>query len=332
MGKDAESEGLDIDSVMDSVAAGMAAGGDAGADAAGDDAGGADAGTQGGQDTGAEEFLPAPQSWKKEMHGIWDKLEKGEPLTREESRQATRYYNEREKQMLAGLEGYKGDAGYGRTLREAIKPFTDVLKAQGVDEVKAVTFLLNAHKGLSDPRTAKDWYARIAKSYGIEAAQAAADAAGGAAAGGQQDPAVQALMAQVQEIRGHLTEQQQREYEARVASTSKEVEAFASDPAHPYFDECGEHIAKLIAAGYSLKDAYEAAVWANPVTRQKELGRIEKERAEEQRKKTAEAANSARRAAKTNVKGRDTARASTEPAGSMDDTLRETLAEIKSRT
>ena len=139
-------------------------------------------------------------------------------------------------------------------------------------------------------------------------------------------------MAEVQEIRGHLTERQQAELAQRKEATSKEVEAFASDPAHPYFDEVSEDIVKLIGAGYSLKDAYEKAVWANPVTRQKELGRIQKETTEAERKKAADAARQAKKASSTNVKGRDQARASTEPAGTIDETLRETLADIKART
>lgn len=326
-----EAETLELDSVMDQVAAGMDTSGlqDAGEDGADE---GADApidtgspAADAGASTETDEDLSVPQSWKKEMHPIWDKLAKGVPLDAKESRQAAKYYREREQQMLTGLEGYKGDAGYGRTMREAFKPFADVLKSQGVDEVKALTFLLNAHKGLSDPRTAKDWYGRIAKSYGIEAANAMA-------ASDDTPPAVQAALERIQRVEGFLTEQQQREQEQRVEATRKEVDAFASDPKHPYFDECSEDIAKLIGAGYSLQDAYEKAVWANPVTRQKELGRMQKEQAEAAKKKALEAAKQARKGTAVNVKGRDTARASTEPAGSMDDTLRETLADIKTRT
>lgn len=314
MGQAAQAEGLDIDSVMDSVASGM--------DTAADD-----------QDTGHEETstpskaiekaapdddIPMPQSWKKEWEQDW----KATPKTARER------FIEREKQMLSGLEGYKTNASYGEKLRKAIEPYMDVLKAQGVDEVKAITYLLNAHKGLSDPRQSKTWLERVAKSYGVTMEQAAA----AASAGAQTAPEVKAALERLDRLEGHLTEREQAEQAARKEATSKDVEAFASDPAHPYFDECSEDIVKLIGAGYSLKDAYEKAVWANPVTRQKELGRMQKEQAEEARKKALETARQAKKSSAPNVKGRDSARASTEPAGTLDETLRETLASIKTRT
>ncbi len=45
--------------------------------------------------------------------------------------------------MLDGIEQYKGDAGFGKTLREVMAPYKPMLAAQGVDEPKAVQYLLN---------------------------------------------------------------------------------------------------------------------------------------------------------------------------------------------
>lgn len=319
MGQAAEAEGLDIDSVMDQVAGeiGSVDTEDPGNDTAADTT----AAPAGAETVTDVDDIPMPQSWKKEWEPDWK-------LTPKQSRQR---FIEREKQMLDGLEGYKGDAGYGRNMRKAFEPYMDILKAQGVDEVKAIAYLLNAHKGLSDPATAKDWYGRIAKSYGIDLGQpaAAASATDGAAAPADH-PAVKAAMERIERVEGFLNEQQEREHKARVETTQKEVDEFASK--HEDFDELSEDIAKLIRAGYTLADAYEKAKWANPVTRQKELGRIQKEQAEEQRKKALEVARQAKKGAGVNVKGRDSARASTEPAGDLDETLRETLADIKSRT
>lgn len=307
---------LDIDSAMDQVAAGI--------DTSTLDEGLGDAPAQEQEVAApAEQVLddiPMPQSWKKEWEPDW----KATPKTARER------FIEREKQMLAGLEGYKGDAGYGRQLREAFKPYADLLKQQGVDEVKAVQYLLSAHQRLSNAQTPAEqrmqYLHDLAKSYGIQLSAAPAQA------GEDTPPALKAALDRLQRVEGVLTEQQQREQEQRVAATKSEVDAFASDQAHPYFDECSEDIAKLIRAGYSLKDAYDKAVWANPVTRQKELGRMQKEQAEAAKKKALEVAKQARKGTAVNVKGRDTAHASTEPAGSVEDTLRETLADIKSRT
>ena len=55
-----------------------------------------------------------------------------------------------------------------------------------------------------------------------------------------------------------------------------EVNAFAADPEHPYFDELSDEIVAILKTGASLAEAYEKAVWANPVTREKEILRRQK--------------------------------------------------------
>ena len=58
--------------------------------------------------------------------------------------------------------------------------------------------------------------------------------------------------------------------EAR-AKTEAEVNNFANDGNHPYFDELADEIAIQIKAGKGLQDAYDTALFANPVTRAKEM-------------------------------------------------------------
>ena len=44
------------------------------------------------------------------------------------------------------------------------------------------------------------------------------------------------------------------------------METFALDTkAHPYFDEVADDIIALLKTGASLQEAYDKAVWANPV-------------------------------------------------------------------
>jgi septal ring-binding cell division protein DamX len=68
-----------------------------------------------------------PKSWSKDKHELWSKLPPD----------AQDYYEQREKQFLDGLEQYKGDATYGRSLRE-IAPLRAAPEAQGLDENKAI--------------------------------------------------------------------------------------------------------------------------------------------------------------------------------------------------
>lgn len=281
----------------------------------------------------AVDDLPVPKSWAKEMHPIWDKLAKGQALLPDEAKRAAKYYNERETQMAEGARTQNTDAEYGRTLRGVIGKHEDVLRAQGLDATKAVDYLFNAHRQLStgtaEQRMA--YLGKVAASYGLKlGADAGVDAATA------ETPAMRELRERQERIEQSINQDNQRRYEEVRTATAKEVETFASDPKNLYFDECADHICMLLKADpkMPLGDAYSTAVWANPVTRQKELARIQQETDKANRERTAAAAKAAKKGTSTNVKGRDTARAPTAPAASLanlDDVMRETHAEIRSR-
>ena len=80
-----------------------------------------------------------------------------------------------------------------------------------------------------------------------------------------------------------------------------------------------------------LLDAYEQAVWANPVTRAKEQERLRLESEVNLRKEAEEAATAAKRGRGTVIQGRDTP-VSSDALGSIEDTMKETLKQINSRT
>lgn len=262
---------------------------------------------------------PAPKSWAKEKHELWSKL----PLDAQE------YYETREKQMLDGLEQYKEHSAFGKQMREVIAPYKAFITAQGADEPKAVQFLLNAHYRLStaNPQERAQYFTHLAKSYGIDLAGLKPEDAAAVA-----DPHVKALQDQVNNLATSLTAREQQTLNEARGKVQKDVEAFASDPKHQYFDECSEDIVALIQAGHTLEAAYEKAVYANPVTRAKELARLQADSEKALREKSKTEAEAARKAAGTNVRSRDTRRAPTEPKGSMEDTMRATLKEIRGRT
>ena len=256
----------------------------------------------------------APKSWPKEMHEHWGKTD---PKVQD-------YWETREKQMLDGLEQYKGDAGLGKTLKEVITPYKPILEAAGMDETTAVRSLLNAHyrltQGTAEQRQAA--YQELGKNLGLIQPDPNV----------QVDPQVRQLQEKLSAIESTITNSQQRALQETQAKVSKEVEAFASDTKHPYFDEVADDIVAMIQAGRSLEDAYEKAVWANPVTRQKEMTRLQTENEAKLKDKAKQEAEKARQAASTNVRGRETRRTPTEPKGTMEDTMKETLREIKTRT
>lgn len=259
----------------------------------------------------------APKSWPKEMHEHWSKTD---PKVQE-------YWETREKQMLDGLEGYKTDAGFGKQIKEIAAPYAAMLQAQNIDAPKAFQYLLNAHYKLSSAQPAERpaLIAQLLKQYGIDPTSFKHDDA-------PVDPKVKALEDRVNQLHTSMTARERAALTEAQSRIAKDVEAFASDPAHPYFEEVAEDIVAMIQAGHELKDAYEKAIWANPVTRQKEIARLNTENETKLREKAKAEAEKAKKASGSNVRSRDTRKAPTEPKGSMEDTLHETMREINSRT
>lgn len=263
---------------------------------------------------------PAPKTWPKEMHDHWAKTPK----------EVQDYWDTREKQMLDGLDQYKTDAGYGKQMRDAINPYMALIQSQGVEPPQAVQYLLNAHYKLStgSPSQKAEYFSTLAKQYGVEL--------DGSSNQEQQqvDPAIRAMQDELHVLRQAINSGNQQQIDAERTRIQSEVNAFAADPAHPYFDEVSDEIVALLKSGATLKDAYDKAVWANPVTRQKEMARLQTEQEKSLREKAIAEAEAKKKAASTTIRNRDTQRTPTGPRATMnglDGALRETMREIKSR-
>lgn len=258
---------------------------------------------------------PVPKTWPKEMHEHWSKVD---PAVQD-------YWNTREEQMLQGIGQYKDEAAFGKALREVINPYQAMITAQGLDAPKAVSYLLNAHYKLSNASEAERgaYFSELAKTYGVDLSKVAPAA--------QMPPELKSLHDELNSIKSQMRTREQAAVTQAQAQIRSEVEKFASDPAHPYFEDVADDIVPFLQAGADLQTAYEKAVWANPITRAKEQARQTAE-AEAKRKENARLdALKSRPAAATNVRSRDTNRTPTEPVGTMEDTMKRTLAEIRSR-
>ena len=141
----------------------------------------------------------------------------------------------------------------------------------------------------------------------------------------------------MQQILRAQHEEQTRKYNDVKAKVESDVAAFAdakdehNNPKHPYFNDVADDIIPFLNAGASLQDAYDKAVWANPVTRAKEQARLKTEAEKSLRERSKTEAHAAAKASSANVRNRDTRKAPTEPVGKMEDTMKETLADIKAR-
>lgn len=265
----------------------------------------------------------APKSWAKEQHERWAKLDKD----------TQDYIELREKQALDGITQYSEKAKRADSWETAVKDYMPLIQSQGVQPQEAVRYLFEAHKNLSSgsPEQKAAYLARVAQSYGIDIKAVTPQA--------EEPAAVRELRERTERLERERNEERaarEKEEGARIAS---EVQTFADakdekgNPKHPYFDECHEDIVAYIKAGHALDKAYEKAVYANPVTRAKELARLKTEEEAALRAKAKKEADTARHASRSNVNSRDTKRAPTaSKVGNWEAGLEETLKEIKART
>lgn len=266
--------------------------------------------------------LGAPSTWTKEALQEWAQVPervKQEILKREDD-------------MMKGMEQYKTAANLGQQYDTVVEPYRALLAAENVNPVELFQNFAANHYLLSrgTPEQKVQLAANMLQHYQIDLNALLTQFSRSPTPA---DPKIQNLERQVQTLTQTLTSQQQAAQEKAEAAAMADIEQFAADPAHPFFNELIGDIMKLMEAGVAttLSDAYDKAVYANPVTRQKEIDRLTAEKtsakAQEEAARKTKIAQSTAATVKANSHHRD----GTVPVGSMDDTLNQTLAQIQSR-
>lgn len=286
----------------------------------------ADKGVAGAE--GAQTPVEAPQSVPAELKEKWSSV----------PQEFRDWYAKREKDFLDGTQQYRQRAEYGQMMHDTISPYMPYIQTKTFADGRplaphdAIAFLLNAEYQLQTgtPMQKAAMFAKLAKDYSIDLSMLPeADAQ----IPPELAPVLQPLVNQVQQLSGTLGAFQQSQLAAARAKSSQEVEAFASDKEnHPYFDEVADDIVKFINMGLPLSDAYDRAVWANPVTRAKEQARLDKVRTDKAAREAADLKAKRDRAKAPNIRSTPTNRRPTAKVGTMDDTLRDKLHEINNRT
>lgn len=271
---------------------------------------------------------PAPKSWAKEQHEVWSKMPK----------EAQDYVETREKQMLDGIEEYKEFAGFGRELNNVIAPYNPMFEKAGIDYKTGVQYLLNAQyllqEGTQQQKTNE--LRRIAQQYGVNLG-VVGDPAQNNQENQQQaiDPNIKLLQDEVNALKGKISRGEQHTLTEAKARAMGEVEAFVNDGSHPYFEEVADEIVIFLEAsrkngkaGMTLEQAYDKAVYANDVTRAKEIARINTESDAKLKAKRLTDIELAKKAKGSNVRTIDTTKTPTEAKGKL--FSKEYEAEMKS--
>lgn len=264
----------------------------------------------------------APDTWTPEAKAEWDKV----------PARVQQEIAKREGDIARYVTDTREDVNVGRGFKQVMKPYEGLLQQYNVNAWQHVSSLLKAHTTLmfGQPEDKRTLALAILKDAGIDATKLASENPQDAVL--KEDPRIPYLMNRISQLErgvGGVTSDLQNQ---RAAETEAEITAFANDTkAHPYFWEVANQIGSILKSGMArtLADAYEQAVWANPVTRAKEIARQNGEAqatAERQRK---EHLAQSRKAAAVNVRSRAQASGAAKPLGNWEDGMADTLAEIR---
>ena len=221
----------------------------------------------------AEEVKPVtrPSTWKKEYVQIWDKMEAGEQISKEDFVKFAEYANQRESEYKKGVSTYKAEADRARGYEEAIAPFIPELQAQNISPAAWINNLGRAHMVLSKaPYDQKvQMFQRLAQDYGIQLGEDGISVP-------QTDAYTQQLMNQLNQVNQEVSTIKNRFQQEEQTRLMNEIERVRSDvEKFPHFDVVREEMAQLLELGKAqdLETAYKKAVRMND-----EVWAIEQER------------------------------------------------------
>jgi hypothetical protein len=208
-----------------------------------------------------EKPISRPSTWKKEYVQIWDKMEKGEQISKEDFNKFAEYANQRESEYKKGVSTYKAEADRARGYEEAIAPFVPELQAQNISPAAWINNLGRAHMILTKaPYDQKvQMFQRLAQDYGIQLN-------GEGVAPVQQDAYTQQLMNQLNMVNQEVSSIKSRFQQEENQRLMTEIEKYRGDvEKYPHFDVVREEMAQLLELGKAqdLKTAYKKAVRMN---------------------------------------------------------------------
>ena len=261
----------------------------------------------------------APDTWRPEAAAEFASLS---PVVQQE-------ILKREEDIRAGMEQYKETAAFGESIKATLAPYLPILEHHGIDPNAQIGELLRAQYTLAygAPEAKAALIGQLVQAYGIDVSQIVAGDV-------EVSPEVSALQNEIRDLKSKLQGIEDQGTAARKAEITNKITAFAADPKNVYFEEVAKDIVHLLRTGAetTIEAAYDAAVWRNPATRAKEQARQQAEKDAAAQKAEQEAAAAAEQAAAANVRTRAKRGSGAAPVGSMEDTLKETLAAIEARS
>ena len=259
-------------------------------------------------------------SWKPDAQQALMKAERGEALTPEELKLLRVEAERRESDFHRGVSEFKSHSERAKAYDQAIAPYQQHLQKLGVDAPTAINALMRADVTLrtSDPATKAQYFAQLAREYGIDLAQVQNPQ--------PLDPQTQFLHQQLNELRQQQQLWQNQLQQQEQMRVQQELQQFATAD-RKHFDAVRNDMADLLETGKAkdLQEAYDMAVWMRPDVRQT---LIEQQLADAQSKALAQAQAQRAKTAAVSVKGSSPIGAGGQPVnGSLRDIIAAQLAD-----
>lgn len=238
----------------------------------------------------------------------------------------------REGDFHNGIQQYKQDADYARSIKSVIAPYQSDFAALGVNETQAIQSLLQSERTLrvGTPEQKLAVLQSIVHSYGVPVEALLSDDGNVRDMAMQNATLVSRLNQLEQQLHGFTSVQQQ----SAKQQAESEITKFASDPANKWFNDVREDMARLLNSGVAsdIKDAYDKAVWQRPDIRQAILAQQQKEAEEKRQKDATTRAAKALKGGATNLKTQGPAptHVSQKPK-SWEDSLEDTFERVNQR-
>lgn len=206
-----------------------------------------------------EPQVTRPSTWKKEYVQIWDKMEAGEQISKEDFNKFAEYANQRESEYKKGVSTYKAEADRAKSYENAIAPYAQDLQKRGIQPTQYIENLVRAEQLLTNaPYEQKvQVFQKLASDYGIQLN-------GGQVT--QLDPYTQQLMNQLNMVNQEVSSIKGRFAQEENQRLMNEIERVRSDvEKYPHFDVVREEMAQLLELGKAqdLETAYKKAVRMN---------------------------------------------------------------------
>jgi hypothetical protein len=207
-----------------------------------------------------QEKITRPSTWKKEYVQIWDKMEKGEQISKEDFTKFAEYANQRESEYKKGVSTYKAEADRAKSYENAIAPYAQDLQRRGIQPTQYIENLVRAEQILSNAGYDQKLqvFQKLASDYGIQL--------NGNGQVTQLDPYTQQLMNQLNMVNQEVSSIKGRFAQEENQRLMSEIQKYQSDTAnYPHFDVVREEMAQLLELGKAqdLETAYKKAVRMN---------------------------------------------------------------------